>query len=103
MLCGEDNEVTHLTNKILNLAAINYVRLEGNCDFYRIKTNVRFKIKYNSHNQDYNISTLQILCRGGGGYGILCHFQQYFSYIVRRVAPYTPTRSCVHIGVLRKK
>lgn len=71
MLCGEDNEVTHLTYKILNLAAINYVRLERNCDFYRIKTNVRFKIKYNSHNQDYNIPTLQILCRGGGGYGIL--------------------------------
>jgi hypothetical protein len=23
--------------------------------------------------------------------------------LVRRVAPYTPTRSCVHIGVLKEK
>jgi hypothetical protein len=23
--------------------------------------------------------------------------------VIRRVAPYTPTRSCVHIGVLKKK
>jgi hypothetical protein len=25
------------------------------------------------------------------------------NYYGRRVAPYTPTRSCVHIGVLKKK
>jgi hypothetical protein len=24
-------------------------------------------------------------------------------FAIRRVAPYTPTRSCVHVGVLKKK
>ena len=31
------------------------------------------------------------------------HIVQKNYFEVRRVAPYTPTRSCVHIGVLKKK
>ena len=51
------------------------------------------------HSRVKSISTLRYFPI----YFILNHLFSTHSPEVRRVAPYTPTRSCVHIGMLKKK